>query len=903
MQQGRTADRCPSLLKLDSDNGQSTLEADSSVLLKFPTIPVHGTPSTWSSTSQLVSMTSSHDESGYDTTSSLGDSTYDFIDDRSNVTTDDEDQGALTESTTSSDGHAFEQVERHEAEEDEEEAGVDRSHEHQAHADRRQSYSSTVHSQPQDAGSPNFPAPVQYGENESIEFEEPSVMNLNSSRFMEVSHTLKDMEKAGSQLGPSDTSTDTLLGQSKVTVRQTMTSHSLSLEGGQYKVLYIGDQSTKDQIVQKLGTALAANLQSTSLRFEQARSSKFNIVPISSFGEDAPPEVVLVDSSGLELMVEDCSYASFTRKEREHDSLHLKLSDGTRVDSSWTGSRFSISNDWTLPDIAVFSLPSHDSPALGLTLQFARSFMSRHKIPSITISTDSLWDKAAPVSMNLDYLAPHICVEAPKPSVSRSQVLQRFPIDLEMFSSINAGQMNRNLACLAAVRGEALSRTFEKQRKAESVSTKVVRYVKGFSKSLIGDVRKEGLKGLNRYEYIVGFAVMLMSFLGVLVVGAGLAQLLKTPEATLKDPGLPPWGPWADPRIERTYTRHRLPYDVPDYVFNGRRTPSSTVSRSLSSSSAVVASSPSTTTTETPNIKSSSTTTDLASFLLDAYILAPNKSRQFKVHVVGDCHIVLRPPQWLSKIKKTPQLFFKVLRNDIEIEHQFASIFDGILSLKIPKEDAYGTLQVKVWTEHKPIINETFAVDVGSSWLKRPDWKKATRMLSQDVREGIHLAQTGLSIAYDQTKTSLSTFIQYQKQKAAAQKCADKAILDSHLKTIARTKELIVASTRDLQLRFSRQMVTVGSTISKEIQRTTEHTKDLIVYTCKIPIRIRNNARTFGCMNKHKHLKHLANTVKEFRRQSLRENQKRVLKMWWALKGVPNQKSGKTKCKKGKLFG
>ena len=83
---------------------------ESSVTLKYPTISVHGTPASWLSQSQLITMTSQHDESSCDdTTSSLGDSSYDFVDDRSIATTDDEDQDAMTHSTTSSDGHDFDQ--------------------------------------------------------------------------------------------------------------------------------------------------------------------------------------------------------------------------------------------------------------------------------------------------------------------------------------------------------------------------------------------------------------------------------------------------------------------------------------------------------------------------------------------------------------------------------------------------------------------------------------------------------------------------------------------------------------------------------------------------------------------------------------------------------------------------
>ena len=831
-------------------------------------------------------MTSSHDESGDDTTSSLDDSAYDFIDDRSNVTTDDEDQGALTESTTSSDGQAFEQVERYEVGGGD--GGVERPGRNHITATQHPSQANEAYSHFHDAGSLVSAISRQYGESDFIEFDEPSITNLNSSRFTEVSHTLKVVEREGFLPGLSENRIDRLPGQLAVTVRQTMTSHSLSPEGGQYKVLYLGDQSTRDQVMQKIGTAMAASFWNAPGRSEQSGSSKFNIVPISSFDEQNSPEVVLVDSSGLELIVEDCSHSSFMREEGGHDSLQLKLSDGRSVESTWTGSQFAIPNDWHLPDIAIFNIPSNDNSALKMTRQSARSFMSRHKVPSITISKDLFWEKPAAASMDLDYLTPHICLESRKSSIASAQIIRRFPIDLTTFMNIDAGQMNRNLACLAIARGMPKIQSQEKRIDTKDRPVRDAWTFGEICESLIDDVRKEGLKGLNRYEYIAGFVVVLISLLGMLVVGFGLAELLGASKATSIG--------FRDSRVSRTT-------DIP-IIHAGtiyRPTPSSTVPLSLPNSSSVTASSPSSTTAEVRNPKSPIANTDLASSLLDAYILAPNKSQQFKVHVLGDCHIVLRPPQWLSNMKRAPKLFFKILRNDIEIEHQFKALFDGVSALQIHKQDAYGILGVKVWTESKPIINEIFEVDFGSSWLKAHGWKKATRMITKQVRDELQLAQNGLSIAYDQTKTSLSTFVQQQKRKVAAQKSTEKALLDTHLRAAARTKELIVAQTREVQRGFVKSVIATQRAVSKEVLGKARLTKDLIVYTRNTSARVRKQVRNIGCARKHKHIKQVVNRIGDFRRESLRESQKRVLKTWWVLKGLPKQKPGKTKCKKCKV--
>jgi len=259
---------------------------ESSESLRFPTIPVDGTPASWGSHSQIITMTSNHEESGDDTTSSLGDSSYDFIDDRSNVTTDDEEQDAMTASTTSSDVHTFDQVDVPSRGREPNDP-TDQSSHRQALADPcdKEVFSG---SEPTSSQGSHLLATTDlgaYDEQEPIEFDEPSVTNLNSSRFTEVSHTLKIIEKHSNRNELNKDVLNRLQSQLAVTVRQTMTSHSLAPQRGQYKILYLGDPSAREPIIQKIGTALAAGLTRSTREPEKARSSKFSIVPISNFVE------------------------------------------------------------------------------------------------------------------------------------------------------------------------------------------------------------------------------------------------------------------------------------------------------------------------------------------------------------------------------------------------------------------------------------------------------------------------------------------------------------------------------------------------------------------------------------------------------------------------------------------
>ncbi len=857
-------------------HSSSDLES-SSVTLTFPTIPVHGTPAGWLSQSQLVNMSSTHDESE-DTASSLGDSSYDFIDDRSNATTDDEEQDAMTASTTSSDGHEFDQPDvRSQG------AGsvdqVDGPTQVNPSASSSSQETSTE-SEPLSSGQSGLKAFSDHeahlypnGQPEAIEFDEPSVMNLNSSRFTEVSHTLQMLVKHEPAGMPCNNLLDRLQPQMAVAVRQTMTSHSLAPEGGSYKILYVGDAECRDAIVQKIGTALAAGLESPSPESERGRSSKFSVVPISGFGEETSPEVVLIDSSGLELTVEDCNHGTFARKDEGNDTLRLELAYRLTVESSWTGSEFAITEGWRIPDIAIFVVSEDDDLGTQRTRQAARSFMSRHAVPSIVISQKPRWDKVVKDPVTLDYLTPHICLEARHSIDGHGQIIRRFPVDLATFLNVNASQLNRNLACLAIAYGPTRSRIRSEPKLSAKKTWEGNHWsFKETFDSLVADMRKEGLQGLNRYEYI---AAMLVSLLGMMVIGVGLTSILGATKVS-------------NSRVFPTDSVVSRTLQIPT------STPASTAPLAISSTSIVTAGSASSTPAHISPARSLSTNTDIASFLLDAYTLAPNKSEEFKIHVIGDCHIVLRPPHWFSKMRKSPKLLFNILRGDKEIEHQITTLFDGVYALQIPREDAYGMLNVMVRTESKPKISESFEVDFGSSWLKVAGWKKATRALKENIPSSLRSVQTSLSTLYDQTKTELSTWVQHQRERANAEREAERAMLKRHRKNVGKMTEIMLAQTKDLARNVATRFNSRKDITLKGIKSTV---KDLTLCTRGTTAVVSRQARVLAQVATGVDVKALVQEAGDYRRKHLRESQKAVLKTLWKIWGAPKQKKMKVNVK------
>ena len=855
------------------------LHVEPSLTLQFPTISVYGTPASWLSQSHLVTMTSQHDDiSCDDTSSSLGDSSYDFVDDRSIATTDDEDQDPMIESITSRDGHEFDQPDVRQLEGTSDDAGGQSSHSQgstdtssqETHSD----YGVPFSARALDLQGTTDQVPLrgsQQQQQEAIEFVEPSVTNLNFSRPTEVSHTLEIIDDQDAPVSKLYLNMlERRSGKVAVTVRQTMASRSLQLRGRPYKILYVGDSSMRDIIVQKIATALAASLYNGfPPNSGNPRPSKFNVVPISVFGEEASPEVVLIDSSGLEMSVEECSLASFARNEGGNDTIRMQLSDGSQVLSSWSGSKFVVSNDWRTPDIAVICSSDRDSVAVKQTRRIARSFMSRHAVQTIVITEASYSDSHAD-AITLDYLTPHISLESLEPVCqNRTQTVRRLPIDLATFLRIDAGQLNRNLACLAAARGSSKRCAPSNIVKSRGSSHDRLSFQEIYD-AFVTDIRKNGLKGLNRYEYMAGFVVMLMSVLGMVVVGFGLTGILGA--SRVSNSRVFPTNVASSPALSLSTS-----------------TIATAESLSLPSMSALAANLGPSTPAQVSPVKSLSTDIDIASLILDAYALAPNKSEQFKVHVLGDSHIVLRPPHWFSKMKKVPKLLFKVSRGDKTLEHQITTFFDEVYALQIPREDSYGMLSVAVWTDSKPNIKESFELDFGSSWLKVAGWKKACRALTESVRGDLASVQTSLSIFYGHTKTGLSKSLQQQGANIAAQREIEKAMLHSQLEAAARTKELVVAQTKGLIRSISTTLHDNHAAASYAMKQHAQNiTKDLAVYVRDRSSMMSRQSRVFARKATRSNVRALR-TLGVFSQRHLRETQKKALQILWKIRGVPKK--------------
>ena len=858
---------------------------DTPEALQFPTIALRHNISSWLEHSQIITMASpADDSSAEDTTSSIGDSTWDIVDDGSVAASDDEDRALSRQQTPSSD-----ELER-DPENGASLAGNNTSDEshgmsstrgqavfaharndsssdsHEPRSSASMSQAAQLEEDMEDTNVALRPIPSLLQQSQPFKFQEPQAYGENVSRNVEVYHVLKKFD--GESLNRICTEFD--LGPPKFplvgTVRQKMNYVDSDLPQP-YQILFVGSASAKEQIMQKIGSALASALGSRSTNSEAGRS-RFTVVPISAFGDGESPEVLLVNSIGIDMSVEECTSASLVKDNDWEDTISLKLNDHKTLCSSWSRSRnaFVVSEDYKLPDIAIIYLDESESLSTKQTRTWARTFMIRHGIPVIIISADSGWKKPNH-AMTLDLRTPHLCIES---ITAQGQILRRLPIDLSTFLDIDASQMGMNLACIASTTLAAIDNKVEKQRTIQSPS--VFAKALGNRSSNVSKLVPKQHRTLSLYGACLLTGVLLYS-LAVVGMHFSRARLLPVTPVNKFEPAFVKTASISSTSIAAAASHS------PVYT-------STTLSSIASATSAQAPS---------KNVIPVRTDTDLASFLLDSklpsHIPATNRSDKFKLHILGDCHIVLRPPQWYTSLRRPPTLHFNVTRKQEGLWHETSVLFDGVYALKLAREDAYGVLDISVWTTRKPRINNTFQVDFGTPWLKLAGWKKGAQALTEQIREELQSAQTGLNLAYGQTSIGVQTLLRDAVKKAeSVLKEVEKVSLAS-LNTTAKTTELMIAQSRELSSAISQQLHRHSFDASSCLAvRRHNIRKAVYKYTIKISSILTQQAQMLTEAATGLNVMSLAQEMQEYRERHLRETQKRALHMWWKMRGVTPRK-------------
>ena len=855
--------------------------------LRYPTIPVHGTPDSWLAQSQIVSMASYRDDSSVcsfdDTSSSVGDNSYVYIENGSDMTTDDEDHSQMAQSISSMDGPQGQQAEPQSLEQPHT-AGATRAEQSKepwaSHSlVRRGSSGSDI----QTRRTESAPEKSTQDLDQTIKAAEGRDQAHQAIKFIESPNgegylKLRDFDGLDVPQILHQADLNIMPEQISVTVRQDMARKTLA-PTRPFKVFFIGDASSRESIQHKIATALAVDFMS-----ERRKSSGSMVVPIPSSSNSTGQDVVLIEKTDIDIAVDHCFNASFIRKSGGYDTIGLTMAGDNVVESSWDGSKFCLSQGWQLPDIAVFCLSGTDNINTKQTRRFARSFMNRHDVPSIVISQTLSWDRPAD-AMALDHKTPHICLEASAAETSKSRILKRLPIDLSSFLNIDPSQMNRNLALLAGRhRSPSPSKKHPAISKEETsyYAAAVQNYATFFDtlRQILGNTM-HNIAHQSRPHLIQN--IFLVSML--LLVGSFLSQRMVSLD----------------------------PSRVSNVDLGGRFRGHGALENPSPTITALVLSSDSTLKLKTPSslaisakisksLAAPQTNTDLASFILDTPARTLNKSERFKVHVIGNSHVVLRPPFWFTQTKKSPKLYFNITQGKRVLAHQVSKLFDGVYAVELSSNDAHGSLSIAVWTNSRPRINETFQVEFEKPWFQAVDFQKAASVVTSSLRHDVGIVQTGLSAFYDRSRSEMTSLMSkigkradtVQKEiKRLSSFPRSSAYYSTHLawlqsrKTLSELSETLdyirnqtlkqtLSSVNSLRCGFASRVGTRSSLAARQIQTLVGM--------------LASSNRKVGVLR-----------IKEYSTIYLRQTQKKALKLWWSVSGLPKQRPVKVVVSKKKM--
>ncbi|KAI9816828.1 MAG: hypothetical protein M1827_001473 [Pycnora praestabilis] len=661
-----------------------------------------------------------------ETSSSLGDSAYEILGESVILTSEDEEHDDNTDSLASVDGHGSDDVASIADTEESTESHETASTSSHAEPDGIPTYGGLDrHAEEIDiTGSAMTTKGDSRPSSPWIEFKEPHM--CYGAEQVAVIHTVCHFNEQESQEVLQHMRLDSSVAQVTATIRQTMTKQSLAIDEP-FRVLYIGNPSAKDDIVAKIGKALAVPVDGTPGPYAaNGRSSRYNVVPISSFGDGSSPEVELIDCFGPELVVDECTSARTVKVKGTQDTLLLTLNGHVSYESRHDGSgfRLDLPDHRKLPNIAIFFRSDNDE---------------------ITTRQTRLYGRPAE-KYSLDHRSVHMCLESRGLSVTENRVLMRMPIDLSTFLNIDAGQMNRNLACLTGLyAGRENSQPTKSTRDESSVRPSAVPE----------DIEKSPYNsfGLAQSVYYLRdskrpglHAVLIPGFLLMCALALGLYTLPYQMFAG-RVPASDVAGLHTSPLSVATPTTKCMAFPTGRSIVESTSAPAklATSSKSLSLMG--------------PKM-------DIESLLFNSSAMALNESDKFQLQVIGDNHMVLKPPHRYNVLKRAPKFSIKITRNNASVPYQLSKLFDGVYALKLNREEAYGAMNISVQTKSKPIIDQAFELDFGTPWLKLAGWKKAALKFCEHFQTEAKTAQKSVQTTFGQISIELQVVANHATKRA-----------------------------------------------------------------------------------------------------------------------------------------
>lgn len=513
--------------------------------------------------------------------------------------------------------------------------------------------------------------------------------------------------------------------QFSVTVQQFIAKYALDVDKP-FRVWYFGSQEFKPNILDKIGDVLVASPRNSLYSSGSGNSSRFHVVP-ASFGPDSTPNYAELLPIHVQLIVDEGTSATLRKQPNNKDTIILEFKNQTSIQSWFTGESYQMTNstNWVdTPDVAIFFISDNDDIRTMLTRSLAEKFMRRHKVPCMVISEKPLWTKPV-LPVPLDLHSPHIALEYRDPENGHIATFDRYPIDLKTFENIDPAQLNRGFASLAKFASSTWGYHDTEDKDFSKVSD-----VENYAGS--GSGSGYPITG-NAHDTAQALRFVMMTFLCLITLSLGYSAMKALIMILIQY--------FAGVAKESALLQGGNPFQTPTSFL-----PSSSSLRVVETSLQ-----------NAPKMEFGLLDCGVDEYILEVSQSADDKSADsnaFRIYVVGDCHVVLKVPASIAT-KKSPKFGVELTRAGTKVDFELSRLFDGVYALRLALEDAYGPMQLYMWTRTNPFIEQKEDIDFGTPWLKIASWKKSAQVLSSQLKKELNVAQTGLSKAYNRVRVDL----------------------------------------------------------------------------------------------------------------------------------------------------
>ncbi|KAL4940915.1 hypothetical protein BDV06DRAFT_13008 [Aspergillus oleicola] len=658
---------------------------------------------------------------------------------------------------------------------------------------------------------------------ESIEFVEPE--KWPEAERVQLKHTIRLID--GPEIAELGDNLNAHLQDSTLmaTVQQTITKKSIATDKP-FRVLYIGSPEFRGIILDKLGDVLVSSTSSGS-ETSSTESSRYHVVP-TSFGAGAVPNFAELLPIQFQLIVDECLEATSESHIHTPKAINLKFKNRPTCTSLWTGTEYGISSstEWALPDMAIIFLSALDDQAAKDTQKLARMFMERHGVPAMVISEKPLW-KMSRVLFPVNHHSLHMCLESRHLSTGKTTVLKRYPIDLSTFESITPGQLNKNLASLTNIYPR-------KHFKSAAEVSGVVQddFFTWYKKRINQIVPLPFLDNETDLAFFVrAFMVstiwIAIYFLGPMALNAITVFISSFVARSVTSSQISP--------VSCVHTTSALP------------------TTELKQATIPVLSA----TTQDVQVSwhQPNGLSQLQNLLGGAKTnIGPSEpSKDYEIQVVGDCHLVIKPPTRPNRAKKSPKFDVQVHRRGRPLQYELSRLFEGVYSLRLDRGEAYGLVNVTI-TVDKPPFNQVVSIDLGTPWLKIANWKRAAQAITSELARDMGTAQTGLLDVYGRMSIELQVLVGDVVKRIHVLRQKASLIGKDSLQLNTGAREVLTSTSKQLSEVFQRTAVqpflSAASILQDQTNKVNCEAKQIVSSTWR---KISANAQRFspGAMKEH----------------------------------------------------